>query len=654
MPASQAFITAQTPMGATAIDQGATFRVWAPRAQQVYVALGDTTGYQPRPADELVKDPASQCWTGYFPGVLDGTRYRYFVIGFGPDNRDLKRDPWARELEPDVPLADCDCFVRTGDSYPWHDAGYRPPAFNDLVVYQLHVGVFYARDAQGNDIRIHRVAKLLDALNRVEYLSDLGVNAIQPLPLVEFHGEWSLGYNGTDIFSPETDYCVPPRDLGPYLDAVNLLLAGKGFAPLTPEQLTGQSNQLKAFVDVCHVYGLAVIADVVYNHAGGGLDPHSLEYLDLPEHPDRGNSLYFSNRDWAGGRVFAFDRAEVRSFLIENGKMFLRDYHADGLRFDEVTVIDQSPGGWSLCQDMTATLRYEKPSAALIAEYWGEFRWLAVQQSPEGMGFDLGYADGLREAVRGVVAQAAGGATAALDLGRLQAGLYRPWNVPMAYQAYNCIENHDLVLDTSDHGQPRIARLAGGNDARSWYARSRSRVATGLLLTAPGVPMLFMGQEFIEDKLWSDDPNRGDHMIWWDGLDLDRHMRDFHHFTRDLLWLRRRHPALRADPVSVYPPDHANRVLAFHRWVPGIGRDAVVVVSLNEFTLYDYVLGFPRPGLWYEEENSDFLDNFPNPMVAGNAGAIHADGTGRHGMPYSAAITIPANSILLFTIDHGD
>ncbi len=658
MPASQAFVTAQTPMGATVIDQGTVFRVWAPRAERVFVALGDTSNYQPQPADELVKDPAAQTWAGFFPGVVDGTTYRYFVIGQDSQKQDLKRDPWARELEPEVDLKDCDCIVRDGDSYPWHDAGFTPPPFNDLIVYQLHVGVFYATNGGGQDIRPGRVAKLLDALDRVEYLVDLGVTAIQPLPLVEFHGEWSLGYNGTDLFSPETDYCVPARDLAPYLAAVNGLLAAKGHAALTADQLTGQVNQLKAFVDVCHAYGLAVIMDVVYNHAGGGLDQHSLDYLDEPTNQDKKNSLYFSDREWAGGKIFAFDRPAVRSFLIENAKMFLRDYHADGLRFDEVTVIDrppdgQPPGGWSLCQDMTATLRYAKPSAALIAEYWGEHRWLAVQNAPQGMGFDLGYADGLREAVRGALAQVAGGASAGVDLTALQNGLLRPWNYPAAWQAYNCIENHDLVLDADDHRKPRIPTLAGGNDPRSWYARSRSRVATGLLLTAPGVPMLFMGQEFLEDKLWSDDPNSGNR-IWWEGLRTDRHMGDFHRFTRDLVSLRRRHPALRAEPITVYPPDHGNRVLAFHRWVPGIGRDVVVVSSLNESTLHDYVLGMPRGGTWREAFNSDYYDHFPNQLAQGNGGSITADGPARHGMPSSASITIPANSVLVFAVDAGD
>jgi 1,4-alpha-glucan branching enzyme len=656
VPTSQSHVRADTPMGATLVDGGATFRVWAPKASQVYVALGDTSAYQPQPQDELVKNPANSHWTGFVPGVSDGDRYRFYVVGAG-GNAALKRDPWARELEHGVALVDCDCIVRARHSYAWRDAGYRPPAFHELVVYQLHVGVFSARDANGHDIRHRRVAKLLDVLDRIDYLVDLGVNAVQPLPLVEFHGEWSLGYNGTDLFSPETDYCVPAAHLTPYVDRVNKLLADRGRPPVRRDQLVGQVNQLKAFVDVCHAYGIAVLADVVYNHAGGDLDQHSLDYFDLPAVPDRLNSLYFSGAEEVGGKVFAFHKPEVRSFLIENAAMFLDEYHADGLRFDQVTLIDQY-GGWSLCQDMTATLRHRKPSAALIAEYWGEQRWRAVVPAPDGMGFDLGYADGLRDGLRAVLAQAAGGGDAPVDLGPVRRGLQRPNNYPNAWQAYNCAEDHDFVLDADGdhHRKPRIARLAGGDDARSWYARSRARVATGLLLTAPGVPMLFMGQEFLEDKLWSDNPNRDDRMIWWEGLEgADRHMADFHRFVRDMLMVRRRHPALRSEPVVVYPLDDRSRVLAFQRWVPGAGRDVIVVASLAESSFHDdFALGFPRGGRWYEVFNSDHYDNYPNPWTDGNAGAIVADGGPLHDMPHSARITVPANSLLLFATDKGD
>jgi 1,4-alpha-glucan branching enzyme len=109
-------------------------------------------------------------------------------------------------------------------------------------------------------------------VDRIEYFADLGVNAVMPLPFQEYQGESSLGYNGTDLFSPEMDYAVRAQDLAPYVARVNRLLAAKGCGPLSAAQLTGQINQFKAFIDLCHLYGIAVIADVVYNHAGGGFD----------------------------------------------------------------------------------------------------------------------------------------------------------------------------------------------------------------------------------------------------------------------------------------------------------------------------------------------------------------------------------------------
>jgi 1,4-alpha-glucan branching enzyme len=639
-------------MGANLIAGGATFRVWAPRAQHVYVAL-DGAPAPPNADQELVEDESSGHWTGFFEGVGVGRRYRYYVEG--PDGAGLKRDPRARELEFVGP-PDCDCIITDPHAYPWHDGGFRTPAFSDLVVYQLHVGRFYARDAAGADLRVNRVAKLLDAVDRVEYLAALGVNAIQPLPLVEFETPHSLGYNGTDIFSPEEDYCVADADLDPYLPEVNRLLESRGAAAITLGDLRGQVNQLKAFVDLCHLHGIAVIFDVVFNHGGGGLDAQSINYFDFRQGP--GNNLYFTDNGWAGGLVFAFGQGDVEAFLIDNARVWLEEYHADGLRFDEVTVIVDF-GGWRFCQDLTGTLRFAHPSAALIAEYWRDQRWQAVVDPPDGLGFDIGYADGLRNAIRAVIGQAAGGAGAFVDMGQLTPGLQRPWGVPEAWQAYNCIENQDLVYDGDGggHRQPRLPALAGGDDPRSWYARSRSRVGNGILLTAPGVPMLFMGQEFLQDTLWSDDPANTQDLIWWDGAEgADPSMADFLRYTTDLLSLRRRHPALRADPIYVYPPDNANRVLAYQRWVPGLGRDVVVVACLREASFYDnsYELGFPQPGHWYEVFNSDFYDHLPNQWVIGNAGGIDAGGGPLHGLPFSAAITIPANGLLVFARDLGD
>jgi 1,4-alpha-glucan branching enzyme len=125
-------------------------------------------------------------------------------------------------------------------------------------------------------------------------------------------------------------------------------------------------------------------------------------------------------------------------------------------------------------------------------------------------------------------------------------------------------------------------------------------------------------------------------------------MQDHLRFTRELIWLRLHQPALRADAINVFHVHNDNRVLAFHRWVPGVGKDVVVVASLREETWWGYELGFPRGGEWREAFNSDVYDHWVNPQAAGNGGRITAAGPAVHGLPTSARIVIPANSIIVF------
>ena len=128
---------------------------------------------------------------------------------------------------------------------------------------------------------------------------------------------------------------------------------------------------------------------------------------------------------------------------------------------------------------------------------------MPVTPAPAGLGFDSALGDSLRDAVRGLLAQAAGGENAALDLNPTAQGFYPPVGYDAAWRVVQCIENQDKTY--SPHADAaRVAWLADPLDRRSWYARSRSRVAAALLLAAPGIAALFMGQEILEDKLWDD------------------------------------------------------------------------------------------------------------------------------------------------------
>lgn len=627
---------------------GATFRTWAPHAQEVTLR-GSFSDWN----DVTMTKDSGGHWSVFVAGVKEGDEYKFQVTGpadggtTGP-----KHDSHARSLQRS---GHRNCIVTNPATFPWHDAKWKTPPYEHFIIYQLHVGAFFATDAQGNDVRTLRVGRFLDIVQKIEFLVDLGITAVQLLPIQEFRTSRSLGYNGTNYFAPEVDYSFDPCTAGFQrgVDAANTLLRKKGLKPYKAGDLRCQTKQLMALIDLLHVHGIAVIFDVVYNHAGGSFSDECIYFYDRQQPGNHNRSLYFTDREWAGGLGFAYWNDDVRQFLIDNARFFIDEYHVDGFRYDEVTVIDKF-GGWNFIQDLTNTVRYHKPDAIQIAEYWADQSVIVRPAEHGGGGFDSVVDSGLREAVRNALRQASGGSQAPIDLGRVADQLY-PKHGP-AWRQVPHLENHDIVrINNETDRDPRIAELAGGNDARSWYARSRSRWATGLLLTAPGLPMLFMGQEFLEDKYWSDSPNHHPgNLIWWDGLKTDKAMQDHLRLVRELCWLRRRHPALRSDGFAVHHQPDSNRVLAFQRWIPGIGRNVVVVASLSETTFHHYQIGFPLEGRWIEAFNSDVFENWVNPHVAGNGGAIHAWGDNFDGLPASARITIPANSVLVFTRDSGD
>jgi 1,4-alpha-glucan branching enzyme len=648
---SQEHISPQTPTGATLAADGATFRVWAPQASAVYLhGIFGGQAFDQLTGDRLLQKDARGYWSGYQDGARDGDRYRFWVQGAGSSG--YKRDPYTRELEPQG-FPNCFCILR-GAGFPWHDRDFVTPDFSDMVVYQLHVGTFA--------IRTPGVASnFLDVALKIPYLADLGINVLQPLPVDEQEANPNMGYSGADLFSPDFPY-IATEDLPFYLEKLNALYAAKHISAIALADIKSGPGQLKALVDLCHVHGIAVIFDVVYNHAGGfsvngQFDDNCLYYMDRRQ--DRGNnndSLYFTDQDrGTGGLAFALWNDDVAKFLIDNARYYLEEFHADGFRYDEIsTLISTSQGsGWQFCRALTSNLRDFHSRILQNAEFWaGRFADIPAQAAPVvapaaagGMGFDVVQHDYLRGVLRGAVGAASGGAGATVPVSAIAAALYPP-GFDHAWRAVTCVENHDLVLAGRD---PRLPALADPSNHRSWYARSRSRVATAILLTAPGIPQIFMGQEFLEDRPWDVDP-RGPNLLSWHGLDTssDSSMRDHLRFTKDLIRLRRDLPALRSDNVHAFYHSDQDRVIACHRWRDGSGDDVIVVASFAETTWTGYEIGFPSPGLWKERFNSDVYDHWVNPQVAGNGGGVVAEGRGLHGFVASAAIVIPANGVVVF------
>ncbi len=363
-------------MGATIVPgTGVTFRVWAPPPSRSTSAATSTVGH--RTSRAAWSTTARATGRASSRGSAKAPSTSSIVEGTGSTG--YKRDAYARELtrQPGIPLQQLRrpeprqlSLARPGIP----DAGLQrpdhlPAPHRDLLRHR------FARQRQPPS----RVCTFLDVLDRLEYLVDLGINALEPLPIVEFPTETSEGYNGTDYYSPEMEYTIPPGPgLDRYFDLVNQLLQERGCAPCRRARSTRQVNQLKALVDVCHVYGIAVLLDVVYNHAGGGFDDDSIYFLDRQPTGDNNRSLYFTDQGYVGGLIFAYWNADVRQFLIDNAAFFVEEFHVDGFRYDEVTVIDQF-GGWGLCQNLTDTLHFIKPKSMHMAEYWNPDQSWAIR-----------------------------------------------------------------------------------------------------------------------------------------------------------------------------------------------------------------------------------------------------------------------------------
>jgi 1,4-alpha-glucan branching enzyme len=591
---SQDNISTATPTGTKILPDGASFRVWAPRATAVYLngSFGDKV-YNEQTADRLLSKDASGYWTGFQVGARDGDQYRFLVTGEGSSG--YKRDPYARELAP-CGFPNCSSILRPSGAYPWHDSGFRTPDFSDMIVYQLHIGTYAIRDAG-------IASNLLDVACKLPYLAALGVNVLQPLPIDEQEANPSMGYGGADLFSPDFPYIAADSDLPGYLATMNGLLAAKQLARLQLEDIRSGPAQLKVFVDLCHVHGIAVVFDVVYNHAGGfsvnnQLDDNCIYYFDrAPDHGNNNDSLYFTDQDrGTGGLAFALWNADVCQFLSDNASHYIEEYHADGFRYDEISILlsTNQGSGWEFCRTLTTQLRNLQPRILQNAEFWpGEFSDIPSTALPViapasagGAGFDVVQHDDLRNAVRSAVGAASGGASASVSMSAIRGALYPP-AFDHAWRAVTCVENHDLVMAGRS---PRIPTLADASNHRSWYARSRSRFASAVLLTAPGIPQLFMGQEFLEDKPWNTNPG-GPNLLWWDGLNsgADRAMTDHLRFTQDLIRLRQNQPALRSDNVNAFYCSDTDRILAFHRWLEGTGQDVIVIASLSESTWWSTI-----------------------------------------------------------------
>lgn len=420
------------------------FRVWAPTASRVDVDLsGPKIGKKILPLEDL----ENGTFTGCCPEVQQGDRYAYRVDGRGPFP-----DPASR-FQPDGVHGASE--VVDPVPFQWSDEGWRGVSLENLVLYELHVGAFTA------------AGTFRSALAKLPYLAELGVTAVELMPVAEFPGSRNWGYDGVNLYSPSRNY--------------------------------GRPDDLRALVDRAHRLGLGVLLDVVYNHPGP-------DGSYLPEF----SPYYFSDRhETAWGPAFNFDGRHsemVREFFIENALHWIHEYHMDGFRLDAThAIIDESPR--HVLAELASRCRKSAADRRLlfIAE---DHRNLSAVLQPEregGWGLDAVWADDFHHQVRKRLAGDRDGyfqdfsgspadLAATLRQGWFFCGEYsqyltehrgdNPSGLPLR-RFVHCLQNHD-----------QIGNRAFGERLHHQIDAAAYRAATALLLMVPSTPLLFMGQEW--------------------------------------------------------------------------------------------------------------------------------------------------------------
>jgi 1,4-alpha-glucan branching enzyme len=577
---------------------GVTFRTWAPNADSVHVA--GTFNFW-NSTNRPLHDEGDGYWSVDVPLVQDGSQYQFAIRNDG----DLlwRNDPRAFQMTNSAGVS----VVHDHSGYEWQVDDFQPPAFNEMVIYEMHLGTFAAEAEGPADGTFQK------AIEKLDYLADLGINTIELMPIQEFPGSRSWGYNPSHIYAVESAY--------------------------------GDPEDLKAFIDEAHARDVAVICDLVYSHIGPN-DIATWQYDGW--NIDGRGGIYFYNDDrantpWGDTRP-DFGQTEVRSWLQENIEYWLEEFRFDGARVDGTKYIRFAdpptwslPEGWSFLQNANDEIDAKFPGKIMIAEDMDLNDWITRPTATGGAGFDSQWDPGFFYPVRTAV-------EAPFDHDR------NMWLVRDALASmYNGVatsriiytESHDEVAN----GNARVPEEIWPGNADNWYSKKRSTLAAALVFTAPGIPMLFQGQELYEEEGFRDDvPQDWNRLTIFPGI---------HRLYRRLIHLRLNRTevtgGLSGANINVFHVNDNDKMIAFHRWDQGgVGDDVVIVANFSNTTWQDYRMGMPNAGDWNLVFNSDATEY--DPEFEGTPGYdVTAEPTPYDGLDHSATIPIGPYSVLIYT-----
>ncbi|ACK72073.1 alpha amylase catalytic region [Gloeothece citriformis PCC 7424] len=516
------------------------FKLFAPYNQEAAV-IGCFSDWQPIPME---KDEQ-----GYFRTKveLEDGSYQY-KFRIRSKSWFLEPDQWVDIVDPcatDV-IDDADqkgvIRIKDGekivDTYVWKHDDKPLPGDHELVIYELHVA-----DFSGGEDDPYARGKYKHVIEKLDYLCELGINAIELMPVKEYPGDYSWGYNPRYFFATESSY--------------------------------GSTEDLKRLIDECHGRGIRVIMDGIYNHSEASCPltqiDHDYWYHHSPRDPDNNWGPEFNYEHYDEN----LDVKPAWKFIGEVVKFWIEEYHIDGIRYDAARQIaNYDFMGWIVNE--TKEIAGFKPFYN-VAEHIPETPTITNVDGPmDGCWHDSFF--------HNMMAHLCGDRFDMEELKDVIDG---------QRQGFMGVTN--IVNYTGNHDHKRLMLELADRNIFDEAAFKRAKLGYAILMTAVGVPMIWMGEEFGDYHPKEINPNKID----WTLLKNDNNKGLFE-YVKGLIHLRKDNHALYTTNIDFFHENPETKVLAYTRWNEE-GSRVVVVANFSDNFLAGYqVPNFPANGHWHE------------------------------------------------------
>ena len=593
-------------------ERGVHFAVWAPNAGRVSV-VGPFNNWDGR-RHPMRLHPNNGVWDLFIPGIDSGELYKFELLDAGGHLLPLKADPFARRMEPPPGNASIVHY----DEYHWRDDGWitrrrdKIALDKPMATYEVHLGS-WRRKLDGNRPLSYREL----AVELVSYVHEMGYTHIELLPVTEHPFDGSWGYQPIGLFAPTHRF--------------------------------GNPEDFKYFVDACHQQEIGVIMDWVPAHFPR--DEFGLGQFDgshLYEHADPRKGAH---QDW-GTLIFNFGSAEVVNYLLASALFWIEEYHIDALRVDAVSSMlyldySREPGEWlpnrlggnenleavEFLRRMNELIHAR--GGVTIAEESTAWPQVSAPVYNGGLGFSYKW-----------------------NMGWMNDTLsyFREDPVHRSYHhdkltfglLYAFDENFILPLSHDEvvHGKGSIYKRMSGN---AWQAFANLRLYYTFMYSHPGKKLLFMGNEFGQEREWNHSSS-----LDWHLLDDEWHA-GVQRLVKDLNRLYQATPALYEIDFDasgfewIDCSDKQQGVIAFLRRGKDPAGLVVIVCNLTPVVRHNYRIGVPEPGRYRERLNSD-ASAYGGSGV-GNLGEVKSEQIETHGREHSLNLNLPPLAALVLQLD---